>query len=139
ISCPSTTLAVGASMTCTKNGTAVAGQYTNIGSVTATPPSGPPVTDSNPDHYFGQTPSISIAKLTNGTNNDTGTGPFVATGSTVTWTYNVTNTGNVALTNVTITDDKVGFICTLSGTLAAGGTGSCTKTGIAVPGQYTNT
>ena len=83
-------------------------------------------------------PAISIVKLTNGTNNDTGTGPVVAVGSTVTWTYKVTNTGNVTLTGVAVTDDKVGAICTI-GTLAAGATASCTKTGLAVAGQYTNT
>src|SRR6185295_15158593 len=52
-------------------------------------------------------PSIRIVKLTNGTDNDTPTGPVVLVGSTVTWTYNVTNTGNVTLTNVAVTDDKV--------------------------------
>ncbi len=29
-------------------------------------------------------------------------------GSTVTWTYVVTNTGNVPLANVTVTDDQAG-------------------------------
>ena len=47
-----------------------------------------------------------IVKLTNGTDNDSPTGPFVPVGSTVTWTYNVTNTGNVTLTDVTVTDDN---------------------------------
>lgn len=37
-------------------GTAVAGQYANVGSVVGTPPSGPNVNDSDPSHYFGFTP-----------------------------------------------------------------------------------
>jgi hypothetical protein len=82
-------------------------------------------------------PSISIVKKTNGTNNDTGTGPNVTVGSTVTWTYIVTNTGNVTLTNVAVTDDKVGAICTI-GTLAAGASSTCSKTGTAIAGQYVN-
>lgn len=138
VSCPGNTLAIGASMTCMASGTAVAGQYSNIGSVTGTPPTGSDVTDSNPDHYFGQKASISIVKKTNGTNNDSPPGPTVTVGSTVTWTYFVTNTGNVPLTNVTVTDDKVGFICTI-GTLAPGATAApCTKTGPATAGQYIN-
>ena len=48
-----TTLAAGQSMTCTGTGVATAGQYTNIGTVTATAPSGQ-VTDSDASHYYGQ-------------------------------------------------------------------------------------
>ena len=51
-------------------GTATAGQYSNVGTATGTPPTGPNLTATNPDHYFGMTPTIQIVKLTNGTNND---------------------------------------------------------------------
>ena len=99
----------------------LAGQYSNIGTATGTPPTGPNVTATNPDHYFGETPAIQIVKLTNGTNNDsppvagTPDGPIVAVGSTVTWTYVLTNPGNVPLSNITVTDDKVGTITTFTG------------------------
>ena len=33
-------------------------------------------------------------------------GPFVPIGSAVTWTYLVTNTGNVPLSAVNVTDDR---------------------------------
>ncbi len=52
VTCPQTSLAVGASMTCTATGVAVLGQYSNIGTVTATSASGQ-VTDSDPSHYLG--------------------------------------------------------------------------------------
>ena len=97
--------------TCATSGAAVAGQYANIGTVTGvdnTNTVGTPVTASNPDHYFGVQPAIQIVKLTNGTNNDLPTGPLVPAGSVVTWTYNVTNPGNVPLRNVTVTDNKPG-------------------------------
>jgi hypothetical protein len=59
VSCPATTLAIGASMTCTVTGAAELGPYANVGTVTAnwslpggTPPSGT-VTDTDPSHYLG--------------------------------------------------------------------------------------
>ena len=53
--------------------------------------------------------SISIVTKTNGTDNDTGTGPErCGWFRLVTWTYIVTNTGNLALTAVVVSDDKAG-------------------------------
>lgn len=49
-----TTLAVGASMTCTGSGVATAGQYRNVGTVTASGAAAQ-VTDSDPSHYYGET------------------------------------------------------------------------------------
>jgi hypothetical protein len=49
-----TTLSAGQSMTCTGSGTATAGQYSNVGTVTATAASGE-VTDSDASHYYGRT------------------------------------------------------------------------------------
>ena len=97
VSCPTDTLAAGASMTCTGSGTAVAGQYANIGTATGTPPVGDPVTDTDPSHYFGERPAIDIEKATNGEDADTPTGPQIPVGDSVTWTYVVTNTSNVEL------------------------------------------
>ena len=48
-----TALAAGQSMTCTGSGVAAAGQYRNVGTVTATW-SGGTVTSSDQSHYFGQ-------------------------------------------------------------------------------------
>ena len=136
--CTIPTLAAGATTSCTKTGIAVAGQYENTGTVKGTPPSGPDVTDSNPDHYFAAAPAIKIVKKTNGTDNDVPPGPTVAVGSTVTWTYLVTNTGNVPLTEVTVTDNKIGAITCPATTLVVGASMTCTATGIAVAGQYAN-
>jgi hypothetical protein len=138
VSCPGSTLAAGQAMTCTAGGTASAGQYANVGTATGTPPVGNNVTASDPSHYFGQTAAVAIVKKTNGTNNDVAPGPTVPVGSTVTWTYLVTNTGNVTLTNVAVTDNKVGSVACPQTTLAPGASMTCTKTGTAVAGQYTN-
>ena len=53
VSCPEKTLAVQRSETCTGSGVAVAGQYRNVGTATASSSSGT-VTDSDASHYFGQ-------------------------------------------------------------------------------------
>jgi hypothetical protein len=55
VTCPGTTLAAGQSMTCTGSGTAVEGQYRNVGTVTANSASGS-VTDADPSHYLGRRP-----------------------------------------------------------------------------------
>jgi hypothetical protein len=54
VTCPATTLADGESMICTAAGTAEAGQYANIGTVTAMLPDESTAADSDPSHYFGQ-------------------------------------------------------------------------------------
>jgi uncharacterized repeat protein (TIGR01451 family) len=118
-------------------GTASAGQYTNIGSVTSTPPVGTDVSDSNPDNYFGQSPGISLVKTTNDQDANSPTGPYIPVGSSVIWKYNVTNTGNVNLTNVTVTDNVIGLVGTIP-LLQPGETQTLTATGIAAPGQYSN-
>ena len=64
------------------------------------------MTDTNPDNHFGAAPGINLVKLTNGTDNDTPPGVLVPVGSTVTFTYVVTNTGNVPLSGVTVRDDN---------------------------------
>ncbi len=58
-------------------------------------PTGP----GTPEHQQGTVApaAIHIVKKTNGTANACPTGPIVAVGSTVTWTYEVTNPGEVPL------------------------------------------
>ncbi|CAA6806722.1 MAG: Unknown protein [uncultured Sulfurovum sp.] len=132
-------LAAGASKTCTKKTTAVNGQYANIGTVTAKY-NGQNVQDTDPTHYLGgdkPAPAIEIEKSTNGSDADSGTGPSIGFGETVTWRYIVKNIGNVALTNISVSDDKIGKICSID-TLAIAKTQTCTKTGKAIEGQYVN-
>ncbi|HWR67169.1 MAG TPA: hypothetical protein VN364_13710 [Bellilinea sp.] len=141
IICPKSTLNQGEVMTCTASGSATLGQYSNIGSVAANPPGGlPAVTDSDPSHYFGAQPSIQIVKKTNGVNSNIGPGPDILVGSAVNWTYDVTNTGNVPLTNVVVADSDLTLIldCTET-TLAPGSTLTCNASGVAVGGNYENT
>ena len=78
-------------------------------------------------------PSLTIVKTTNGDD-----GLTFLVGTPLTWSYLVTNNGDVPLTNITVSDDKfVDAICTIE-TLAAGASTTCTATGTAAAGPYTN-
>src|SRR4029079_8633277 len=77
--------------TYTKTATALAGQQTNTGTVTAQDAiTSAPAADNNPANYFGDAPAINIVKFVNGQDADIAPGPHVAAGSTVTFTYVVT-------------------------------------------------
>jgi len=138
VTCPKDALLPQESMTCSGTGIAVAGQYANIGTVVGVPPAGPPVNSTDPSHYFGAVPSIVIKKATNGEDADTPTGPLVPVGGAITWTYVVTNTGNLPLTQVVVTDDKGVVVTCPKDTLALQESMICTGTGVAVEGQYAN-
>lgn len=78
-------------------------------------------------------PSMTLDKLTNGSDS-----PTVIAGSDVTWTYLVSNTGNVPLVNVSVTDDQgVTVICPET-SLAVAEQMTCTGSGKATVGPYSN-
>ncbi|MEW6493051.1 MAG: hypothetical protein AB1589_11175 [Cyanobacteriota bacterium] len=93
-------LDVGESWTYTASGTAIAGNYSNIGTATGSY-NNTTVNATDPSSYFGAAPAIDIDKVTNGAD-----GLTLVAGSDITWTYTVNNTGNVGLSNVTVKDDN---------------------------------
>ena len=140
ITCPTSTLAPNEATTCSASGVAQAGQYVNNATVSAQNQFTPDqtVTASNPSHYFGDAPGLALSKFTNGQHAATPPGPEVPAGFPVTWTYRITNTGNVPLFNLVLTDDQFGTVsCPVSG-LNVGEASTCTLMGIAQVGQYTN-
>jgi plastocyanin len=143
---PENSLAPSESMTCTASGQATAGQYANIGTVTGVPPVGPNVTASDPSHYFGSAPAISMVKKTNATLTTQPEDLYILVGDPVTWTYALENTGNVKLTGISVVDDNGtpgnpgddrSAACTAT-TLEPGGTTTCTLSGTAIKGAYHN-
>lgn len=84
-----------------------------------------------------ENPALSIEKSTNGEDADAAPGPIVTVGESVSWTYEVTNTGNVALTNILVTDDQEGTIGTVA-SLGVGASETLSKTGMVQLGGYTN-
>ncbi|CAG1016682.1 partial Serine-aspartate repeat-containing protein F, partial [Anaerolineales bacterium] len=133
IICPKTVLAPLESMTCTKTGTAVMGQYTNMGTVNGTY-GNTTVNDQDPSHYYGVKASIDIRKQAEGPD----TRSFPA-GSSVPFEIVVTNTGNVPLTNAKVTDQLVSDCNRTIGTLNPGQVYSYTCTAPMVLNGFTNT
>ena len=127
VSCPSGALASGASETCTATYTITqanvdAGSISNTGTATGTPPSGPNVTaTSSVTIPAVQTPAIALVKTAN-------IASYSAPGTPVTYTYKVTNSGNVDLNPVTVTDPMGGLsaISCPNTTLAPAASESCT-------------
>jgi hypothetical protein len=89
--------------------------------------------DPGESSTVGQNPSIAITKLPHS--------QTIESGGTATWTIVVTNTGNVPLTNVNVTDPNAGdCVKAFIGTLAVGASETaytCTLTGITA--DMTNT
>jgi uncharacterized repeat protein (TIGR01451 family)/LPXTG-motif cell wall-anchored protein len=130
VSCPVSTLAPTISTTCTASYTATqadvnAGSIANTATVSGTPPSGPPVTDTGSATVTAPTtPGITVVKSTTSTQ-------YSTVGQVLNFTLTATNTGNVTLTNVTITDaTAVLGTCTPAApaTLAPGATLVCPAT-----------
>ncbi len=139
LSCPATTLAAAATMQCTAQRTVTqadldAGSVINTASVTGTPPSGPPITpvDSNTVTVpAAQNPQLSVNKTTSASS-------YSAVGQSVPFTITVTNTGNVSVTAVTVTDPMLtGISCTAT-SLAPGTSTACTGAHIVTQSDLDN-
>ncbi len=138
VSCPVTDLTPGESMTCVGHGTAQPGQYSNLGTATGTAPDGSLVEGSDPSHYFGAEAAIELEKSTNGQDADDPPGPTIAVGDPVSWEYVVTNTGAVDVTRISVIDDQGVAVSCPATVLAPGESMTCSGSGIAQPGQYSN-
>jgi hypothetical protein len=96
------------------------------------------VFDANCQAVAAIAASVGIKKSTNGQDADEAPGPTIAVGSPVAWQYVVTNTGQIALSNVVVTDDRSVTVTCPGAALAVGQSMTCTGSGVAIAGQYTN-
>ncbi len=114
-------LAPGESQQFIVNGTWAPGQQVNTATATGEF-DGQTVSDTDPAHWVGveaATPAIDVEKEVSPDNGatwfdaDNPTGPNVVQGTNPQFRFTVTNTGNVTLTNVQVTDDVLGLIATI--------------------------
>jgi uncharacterized repeat protein (TIGR01451 family) len=143
------TLAPGDSLICTGSYAATqpeldAGEVDNLATVTAKQPSGQNLSrDANARVPGVRAPAMKVTKTV------TSVGPYEAVGDVISYAITVTNTGNVTLTGVTVSDPGTGVVvqsCTpaLAATLAPGASVVCVATHMVTQadieaGTYSNT
>jgi hypothetical protein len=98
-------LDVGETWTYSAVRTIVPGQYAGTGSVSAQ--GGPQnASDNDLTHYFGSAPALTIETFVIGQDADSPPGPQLTAGSNAIFTYQISNSGNVPLTGVVVTDNN---------------------------------
>lgn len=113
---------------------------------------GTSVSDADDSHYTGVGPAVDVEKDTNGVQSDAAPGETIVEGADITWTYVVTNSGDTALLDATVTDSdaSVTVDCDVDGDarldgsnviplLLPGAVVSCRATGVAGSSAYMNT
>jgi uncharacterized repeat protein (TIGR01451 family) len=133
VTCPAGPLAPGADLTC---GTVTytvtqadidAGGIDNRATTTGRPPTGPPVEDEDRiTTPLASSPALNLTKTAGALADANGNGLEDA-GDQLTYAFRVTNTGNVTLTGVTVTDPKIGAVDCPAGPLAPGASVPCTS------------
>ena len=127
VDCPVTSLAPGASTTCTATYTvtladADAGSVVNTATVTAAPPTGPDVTDTDSvTTLVAAGPAVGLVKTAGAPSGN-------AAGDTIDYSFVVTNSGTVTLDPVAVSDPLVGAVSCPVTTLAPGESTTCSAT-----------
>lgn len=137
VNCPGTTLAAGASMTCTGSYVTTAtdvtnGSVTNQVTVTANISNdhiADVATDTATVNYAPQ-PSWTLTKTPSPTT-------YTAAGQTISYSYLLTNTGNVSISAISLGDDKASVSCPAT-TLAVGANMTCTGSYVTTAADVSN-
>ncbi len=134
VKCPVATLAPGASTTCEASYSITQadidrGTLENKATGVATPPSGDEIT-SPEDNATVDTKAESALSLTKqaAAPKDANGNGRIDPGDTVDYTFTLTNTGQVTLKDLSVTDNKVASVTCPTGSLAPGASATCTAT-----------
>ncbi len=133
VTCPATTLAPGASTLCTAAPYVItptdvnAGNVHNTATAHGTPPTGPPVVTppDTTDTPTSQDPKLTLDKRVASVTDGNGNG-LTDAGDRINWVFELTNTGNVPLTAVGVSDPLAGAVTCPVTTLAPGASTLCT-------------
>jgi hypothetical protein len=139
VSCPSRHLMPGDTVVCQVNATAAQGPHAASAVAQAWDATGGQVEDRDSHNYVGATaaPSVEIEALVEGFDGDTPPGPRVRqAGDTILFSYVVTNTGGVPLTDIQVRDDALGPVPCPGTTLGVGETMVCNASRVATLGQF---
>ncbi len=131
ISCPVTTLAAGASTTCTatysvKQADLDAGTIVNSATVSGTPPTGPPVTSPPSTATVTATTTSALQLTKSAVVTDVNANGVNDLGDTIAWSFLVKNTGTSTLTTVAVADPIAGAVTCPVTPLAPGASTTCT-------------
>jgi hypothetical protein len=142
-------LSVGASWNCSVLGTAVIDLQAKLGQAESVYPGLPLVADKDPSHYFGADPGLDLQVCTGGEalavcsegsggDHDSLPGAILLEDEPVVYTYTATNTGNVPINNVSVTDDSgLPVDCgDFDGTLGVDESVTCTAEELTVQGPH---
>ncbi|MGL4174285.1 MAG: DUF7507 domain-containing protein [Actinomycetota bacterium] len=131
ITCPTTTLAPGASTTCTAAPYVIsqaqgdAGVVTNTATVSGTTPGGSTLTSPSSTTTTTLTRQAVITTTKSAAVTDVNGNGVTDLGDRITWTFQVSNAGNVTLTTVGVNDPLAGLITCAATTLAPGASTTC--------------
>ena len=132
ITCPKTELAVGEVMVCTPTSMIAEPGQNFMEACVEGFNDGRRVEDCDPVYYNvpppPTDPKIDIEKYVNGQDADNPPGPALPVGSEALFTYVVTNTGDVPLTNVVVTDNVLGELACPRTELGVGEAMECSPT-----------
>jgi hypothetical protein len=140
VTCPTRTLAPGAEVVCILRQAAVPGWSAATVQARATDEAGTEAADTDAIHYYGaaRLPGVALEALVEGFDEDLPPGPRVgAPGQTISFTYLVTNTGGLALSQLSVRDPGRAVTCPAR-RLAPGAVMTCTATTVAELGEFSS-
>lgn len=134
VNCPSTTLATGGTIDCTGTYTVTQADLdagsTIVNSAQAAANNGSPISSNTvtASVAISQTPTLS-ATVSGSPSQPTSPAATLPAGTVITYTYTLTNTGNVTLSSpFSVTDDKTTITCSDQTSMAPAATKTCTGT-----------
>lgn len=134
VNCPTTTIPAGGTVTCTSTYTVTQADLDTggiiVNTATATANNGAPISSNTVTNTIAIVQTAAFdAVISASPSQPTPPATTLPVGTVITYTYTLTNSGNVTLTSpFSVTDDKTAITCSNQTSLAPGATRNCTGT-----------